>query len=456
VQLAVSSSTVGSIKLDCRLQDCKTARLPTEKGMQQKILLVDDREDNLFSLETILEADGYVFSKATSGRQALKILLSEFDFALILMDVKMPTLNGFETAALIYEREKLKHIPIIFITANNYGEENIFKGYRTGAVDYIYKPINPELLRAKVSVFVELFEKTRQLRLQEQTLTAMNKKLQDEIKEREAREMQIRELNDELLQNISHLENANLELDRFAFMASHDLQEPLRKIRMFSDLVITRSEANLSEDSKQHLRKIQKSAGRMQILIQDILMFSRISTIKEPFTETDLNVVLEDVRNDLKESIQEKNAEFIVDKLPTIRCNARLISLMFQNLVSNALKYARKDIAPVIRITTEISNTKSQKIHSPSEKHVRIFFEDNGIGFDQQYADQIFQMFKRLHHHTEYPGTGIGLTLCKRIAEVHSGSISARSKLGKGTTFIVSLPVHGTAQGEDVNAMAAE
>ena len=134
--------------------------------MQQKILLVDDREDNLFSLETILEADGYQFVKANSGRQALKVLLAEFDFALILMDVKMPNLNGFETAALIYEREKLKHIPIIFITANNYGEENIFKGYRSGAVDYIFKPINPELLRAKVSVYIELYKKNHQLSLQ--------------------------------------------------------------------------------------------------------------------------------------------------------------------------------------------------------------------------------------------------------------------------------------------------
>src|ERR1700754_199113 len=136
--------------------------------MPQKILLVDDRDDNLFSLETILEADGYKFVKANSGRQALKILLTEFDFALILMDVKMPNLNGFETASLIYEREKLKHIPIVFITANNYGEENIFKGYRTGAVDYIYKPINPELLRAKVSVFVDLYQKTHRLLAQEQ------------------------------------------------------------------------------------------------------------------------------------------------------------------------------------------------------------------------------------------------------------------------------------------------
>src|SRR5207253_450016 len=114
---------------------------------------------NLFSIETILAPAEYQFSKATSGRQALKILLNEFDFALILMDVQMPNLNGFETAALIYEREKLKHIPIIFITAHNYGDENVYKGYRAGAVDYIYKPINADLLRAKVAIFVELYQK---------------------------------------------------------------------------------------------------------------------------------------------------------------------------------------------------------------------------------------------------------------------------------------------------------
>src|SRR6185436_19692921 len=152
--------------------------------MREKILLVDDREDNLFSIETILEPDGYHFVKATSGRQALKILLTEFDFALILMDVKMPNLNGFETAALIYEREKLKHIPIIFITANTYGEENIFKGYRAGAVDYIYKPVNPDLLRAKVAVFVDLYNKTQQLLLQEKKLIAINRSLQNEINDR--------------------------------------------------------------------------------------------------------------------------------------------------------------------------------------------------------------------------------------------------------------------------------
>lgn len=422
--------------------------------MQQKILLVDDREDNLFSLETILEADNYAFTKATSGRQALKILLKEFDFALILMDVKMPTLNGFETAALIYEREKLRHIPIIFITANNYGEENIFKGYRTGAVDYIYKPINPELLRAKVAVFVDLFEKTRQLRLQEQKLIATNKKLQEEIREREATELKIRELNEELKQNITHLENANQELDRFAFMASHDLQEPLRKIRMFSDLIYTRNETNLDASGKDYLIKIQKAAGRMQTLIQDILTFSRIAAIKEPFAPVKLDTLFNELKADMKELIEEKHAEIYVEKLPEVRCNSRLMMLLFQNLVSNALKYSKKGVVPMIRITSEISNTKAGKMSTPSEKYCRIFVEDNGIGFDQQYVEHIFGMFKRLHHHTEYEGTGIGLTLCKKIAEVHNGTITARSQLGKGSTFIVSLPVGGVPH-SDADAMPA-
>ncbi|HSZ34497.1 MAG TPA: response regulator, partial [Puia sp.] len=197
--------------------------------MPPKILLVDDRDDNLLSVESILESDGYRFVKAGSGRQALKILLSEMDFALILMDVNMPNLNGFETAALIYEREKLKHIPIIFITANNYGDDNIFKGYRAGAVDYIYKPVNPDLLRAKVSVFVDLYLKNAQLVAQEQKLIAINKNLELEIKDRKNSEEKVSELNVQLLQNVSRLEAANKELDLFAFMASHDLQAPLRK-----------------------------------------------------------------------------------------------------------------------------------------------------------------------------------------------------------------------------------
>src|ERR1700733_9443856 len=169
--------------------------------MIPKILLVDDQGDNILSIETILEPEGYRFVKANSGREVLKILLTELDFALILMDVKMPNLDGFETASLIYEREKLRHIPIIFITANNYGEANIFKGYRAGAVVYIYKPVNPGLLRAKVGVFVELYRKNQRLMAQEQKLVAINRNLELEIAERIASEKKGTELNRQLLEN---------------------------------------------------------------------------------------------------------------------------------------------------------------------------------------------------------------------------------------------------------------
>ena len=180
--------------------------------MLPKILIVDDREDNLFAIETLLAPDGYHFVKATSGREVLKILLTDYNFALILMDVKMPNLDGFETAMLIYEREKLKHIPIIFITAHTYDEENIFRGYKSGAVDYIYKPINPDLLRAKVSVYIDLYKKNHQLLAQEQKLTNTNRNLQEEITERKNSENQLAELYESLRLKNTELQEINEEL----------------------------------------------------------------------------------------------------------------------------------------------------------------------------------------------------------------------------------------------------
>jgi CheY-like chemotaxis protein len=149
-----------------------------------KILIVDDREDNLLSIETILENEAYDIVRANSGKAALKILLHQHDFTLILMDVQMPDMNGFETASLIYQREKLKHIPIIFITAHNYNDDHVFEGYKVGAIDYIYKPINPELLRFKVGVFAEMYQKNHQLLMQERKLKQMNANLEREIEER--------------------------------------------------------------------------------------------------------------------------------------------------------------------------------------------------------------------------------------------------------------------------------
>lgn len=406
--------------------------------MRQKILLIDDREDNLFSLETILEADGYEFVKARSGREALKILLTEFDFSLILMDVQMPNLNGFETAALIFEREKLKHIPIIFITANTYGEENIFKGYRTGGVDYIYKPINPELLRAKVAVFRDLYKKNQQLIQQEKKLLAINKTLQNEISERKASENLIIELNKELIKNIDGLEKANKELDRFAFMASHDLQEPLRKIRSFSERLAEKNKDRFDEDDNMNLYRIQKSATRLQELIKDILSFSKLSAEPYSFQKIAFSDLLQEVIDDMQQIILESNALVLPGKLPSLPVSPELMKTVFFNLVSNAVKYARKDIQPVIEIFGD-SHANDEGI-VPGEKYCRIYVRDNGIGFDQEYAEQIFEMFQRLHSQQAYPGTGIGLALCKRIIEMHNGFISALSKKNEGSTFIVSLP----------------
>jgi signal transduction histidine kinase len=408
--------------------------------MQQKILLVDDREDNLFSMETILETDGYMLVKASSGRQALKILLHEFDFALILMDVKMPNLNGFETASLIFEREKLKHIPIIFITANTYGEENIFKGYQTGAVDYIYKPINPALLRAKVAVFVDLYKKNHQLIQQEQKLKAINKSMQNEINERKASEEKIIELNKKLLNTIEGLEKANKELDRFAFMASHDLQEPLRKIRTFSDRLFVKYKNQLDDDGIMNINRIEKSAVRMQELINDIFTFSKLHSQQDLFVHTDMNKIVEEVLQELEHIIQEKKAVVELEKLPQLYVNPRLMKPLFFNLLSNALKYSRKNVPPIIIINSDAVALETNKGKGKSENFYRIYVRDNGIGFDQQYSAQIFEMFQRLHSQAEYNGNGIGLALCQQIVEKHKGYISALSKVNEGTTFIVSLP----------------
>jgi signal transduction histidine kinase len=423
--------------------------------MQPKIMLVDDREDNLLSMASVLEPDGYHIVKANSGRQVLKLLLNDFDFALILMDVQMPNLNGFETAALIYERDRLRHIPIIFITANNYGEENLFKGYRAGAVDYIYKPVNPELLRVKVGVFVDLYRKNQRLMAQEQKLVAINRSLEMEVNERKASEEKVTELNKQLLENIARLESANKDLDLFAFMASHDLQAPLRKIRMFSDRLLANPGDSLGKEGRLYLSRIQEVSRRMQDLINDILRFSKISVEKQSFDTVDLNGVMEEVLSELEGLVREKNAVITVDKLPVLPASTVLMGPLFSNLISNSLKYSKKQEAPRVRVRYEEAPAGSGiNGREPETRYGRIYIEDNGIGFDQKYAEQIFDMFRRLHSNAEYEGTGIGLALCKKIVEMHKGFISALGKPGEGSVFIVSLPLQESRKDKQPEAQS--
>lgn len=407
-----------------------------------KILAVDDREDNLLSIETILEKDGYNIIKATSGRAALKILLNQHDFTLILMDVQMPDMNGFETASLIYQREKLKHIPIIFITAHNQGEEKMYEGYKLGGVDFIYKPINPELLRFKVSVFAELYQKNHQLMLQEKKLMVFNSNLEKEIEERKINEEKIKLLNQQLLENNEQLRSTIEELDRFAYVASHDLQEPLRKIMLFSDKIRTRFYNKIDEEADVYFQKIVKASERMQHLVNDLLKFSKHAHDKYGFEKTDLNQVLSEVLSDIEHYIHKKEARIYADKLPVIWAVPSQIRQLFQNLISNSLKFAKEGSVPEIyinseRIDTPLLNGNTNLVNNTFYK---IFVRDNGIGFDPKYAEDIFVVFKRLHSYHEFEGTGIGLSICKKIVDKHNGYIKAESTPDVGSTFIITLP----------------
>jgi signal transduction histidine kinase len=412
-----------------------------DKRSEIKILVVDDREDNLFSIEAILEKDPYTIVKAKSGRAALKILLNQHDFSLILMDVQMPDLNGFETATIIYERDKLKNIPIIFITAHNYDEDYIFKGYRMGGVDYIYKPIDPQLLRVKVGVFVELYRKNQQLLQHEEKLLAANSSLQKEIEERRASEEKVRLLNAQLVENNAHLKSVNEELDRFAYVASHDLQEPLRKILVFSDRILMRKDQD--PETEKYFQKIVNSSRRMQALINDLLSFSRHSVSPADFRETDLNALIKEVISELEIEIEKSNAKIEVSELPQICGVQGLLHQLFFNLISNALKFRKKDQSPLITIKAEKFKPGLKDFGGkakPGTKYYRIAVSDNGIGFDSKYTDEIFQVFKRLHSYHEYEGTGVGLSICKKIVEKHGGTITAESEMGSGASFIIHLP----------------
>ncbi|MEO7924807.1 MAG: response regulator [Chitinophagaceae bacterium] len=414
----------------------------TEEKSDIKILVIDDRPDNLFSIEAILEKDNYTIVKANSGRAALKILLNEHDFSLILMDVQMPELNGFETATIIYERDKLKSIPIIFITAFSNDEDHIFRGYKMGGVDYIYKPIDPDLLRVKVSVFVELYRKNHQLQLQEKKLISANRSLQKEIEERRVSEEKVQQLNRQLTESNAHLKRMNEELDQFAYMASHDLQEPLRKIQMFSDKILLKKEHD--EETEKYFSKIISASRRMQSLINNLLDFSRHSVKVSDFKRTDLNQLVRDTVNELEMEIEKQGGKVNVGPLPVIAAVPGLMQQLFYNLLSNALKFRKKTEAPIVTISSEkMDPAELSGLSSPvnGTPFYKITVSDNGIGFEEKHSDDIFKVFKRLHSFQEYEGTGVGLAICKKIIEQHGGFIQAKSKPDEGSSFIIALPL---------------
>ncbi len=249
-------------------------------------------------------------------------------------------------------------------------------------------------------------------------------------------------LNIELQERNKELEKSNKELASFNHVASHDLQEPLRKIQTFISRVSDADKKVMSDSAKNYISKIESSAKRMRVLIDDLLLFSRTNTTKKEFIKINLNELLDNAESELAEIIEEKRAVITTNKLPKLAVIPYQIEQLFINLIGNSLKYSRPDINPEISITSEKINSSDypEILEQSVKKFHKITFRDNGMGFDPQFKETIFILFQRLHSKTDYPGTGIGLAICKKIVENHKGHITADSNIGKGSEFTVFLP----------------
>ena len=363
-----------------------------------RILIVDDQVENLMALETILDDLGAEVVRASSGEEALRLLYDE-DYAVVLLDVRMPGMDGFETAGYIRARPRSKHIPIIFVTAFDDPLERVTKGYTIGAVDYILKPINPDILRSKVKVFIDLFVKT--------------KNLEREIAERRRVEEELRE--------------SNKELEAFSYSVSHDLRGPLRAITGFSDVLLKEYLDKIGDDEgRDFLRRIAAGARQMDLLIQDLLAFSRLGREKVTISAVDLGLVIDDALAHMDGSEADIEKE---NGLPRSMGNRTLLAQVFSNLVSNAVKFVAPKVRPRVRIRAEIHGER-----------VRVWVEDNGIGISPEYHDRIFRVFERLNPGGGYPGTGIGLAIVRRAMDRMGGKCGVDSALGKGSRFWIELP----------------
>lgn len=242
---------------------------------------------------------------------------------------------------------------------------------------------------------------------------------------------------EQLLIERKALERSNRELEQFAYVASHDLQEPLNKILLFGDRLMAKSSHLLDQSGRDYLGRMLNATNRMQTLIDNLLTLSRVTTKGQPFVPVNLAQTAAEVVSDLETRLQQTDGAVEVGDLPRIEGDPLQMHQLFQNLLGNGLKFHRPDIAPLIKVYSN----RPARAGTAEQTFCQILFEDNGIGFDEKYLDRIFQPFQRLHGQSEYEGTGMGLAICHRIVERHGGRITARSKPGQGTTFLVTLPI---------------
>ena len=377
------------------------------------ILLVDDQPANLMALEAMLQGLGQNLVKAESGREALKQLLTH-EFAVILLDVKMPDMDGFETAALIRERDKSRDTPIIFLTAADKTHTEAVRGYAVGAVDYLVKPVVPEFVRSKVSVFVELAKKTELLRRQAEQLRGG--------------EQAARELAETRAGLVRELEHKNQELESFSYAVSHDLRAPLRRIEAFSRAVLESQHERLDADGRRFFDRIREASRQMSQLIDDVLHLSKVSRAELRQQEVDLSALATAILERLREAEPDRVVETRIRPGVVVSGDGQLLRIALTNLLENAWKFTARQ--PEASIEFGLSSVAGESTY---------FVRDNGAGFDMAHADRLFGPFQRLHLATEFPGSGIGLATVRRIMHRMGGRVWAEGLVGRGATFHFTL-----------------
>lgn len=386
------------------------------------ILLVDDNPRNLLALEAILSSLDQNFVRASSGEEALRCLLQE-DFALILLDVKMPGIDGFETARLIRERLRSSQIPIIFLTAYSGNETQMFKGYSLGAVDYLVKPIEPAILLSKVTVFVELFKKTAQLQRQAEAISQLNADLEQRVMERT---FQLARLTAILTQTNLTLEKRNQELDRFAYVTSHDLKAPLRAIANISHWLEEDLQGKLTDETRHQLDLLRGRIYRMENLINGLLQYSRIGRQEMKSEIVDVNTLLQQAITFLDPP--PAFAIEIASEMPKLNTVSVLLEQVFTNLINNAIKHHHR---PCGQITISVQK---------KDDFYEFAVSDDGPGIAPQHQERVFALFQTLRSQDHTEDMGIGLAIVKKIVESEQGTISIESQEGEGTTVRFTWP----------------
>jgi signal transduction histidine kinase len=367
------------------------------------ILLVDDDATKRFAMKAILAPLGQNVVEAASGPDALRQLLKQ-DFAVILLDVRMPGMDGFEAAQLIRQRPRSELTPIIFVTALDRVETDMGRGYDLGAVDFVFAPVVPAIMRAKVAVFVELYKAQQELRRYRTQLERL-------VQER-----------------TTALTAINRELEAFSYSVSHDLRAPLLSFNGLNRTLLDDYGDALDPRAKDYLQRMRLASERMTSVFDGLQTLFRLTSGEIHREPCDISALADEVVNEMRAANPSRKVETKIASGMTASADPRLARILLTNLISNAFKFTSKQPVARIEIGSEIVDGDT-----------RLFVRDNGVGFDMIYAHKLFGAFQRLHSQSEFPGAGIGLATVRRIVNRHGGKTWAEGAVGEGATFYFVL-----------------